>query len=38
LAALLLNSPQSWEEEAGAQAEQMALIVTETLAQGLLAR
>ena len=37
LAALLLNNLPS-EEEAGAQAERMALIVTGTLAQGLLAR
>jgi len=38
LAALLLNNPQSSEEEAGAQAERLAQIVTGTLAQGLLSR
>jgi len=38
LAALLLNNPQSSEEEAGALAERMALIVTGMLAQGLLSR
>jgi len=38
LAALLLNNLQSSEEEAGAQAERIAQIVTGTLAQGLLSR